>query len=230
MTGNLEALSEREKETLRLLLEGHDAKSIARYLGLSVHTVNERLRASRRKLGVSSSREAARLLASAQLSTPNSVVNKQIGVADDFVDVNKDRRRNGRKDAKHPVVLAIGGTLIMSLIIATAILTWVSSQDSRPGPLPNWSTATVAPERGTTKPSNSIRLDGGRLLWNGEEATEPMILIFLDATTQINEQPLIIFSYSAQTSSKRVQRARLMIDKAIECAPSDCLEITLAGR
>ena len=61
MTGNLEALSEREKETLRLLLQGYEAKSIAKHLGLSVHTVNERLRASRRKLEVSSSREAARL-------------------------------------------------------------------------------------------------------------------------------------------------------------------------
>ena len=46
-------LSEREKEALRLLLVGHDAKSIAGTLGLSVHTVNDRLRDARRKLGVS---------------------------------------------------------------------------------------------------------------------------------------------------------------------------------
>ncbi|GAA0731919.1 MULTISPECIES: helix-turn-helix domain-containing protein [Sphingomonas] len=57
------ALTEREKTTLRLLLAGHDAKSIARELELSVHTVNERLRDARRKLGVASSREAARRLA-----------------------------------------------------------------------------------------------------------------------------------------------------------------------
>ncbi len=53
-------LSEREKEALRLLLVGYDAKSIANTFGLSVHTVNDRLRDARRKLGVSSSREAAR--------------------------------------------------------------------------------------------------------------------------------------------------------------------------
>ena len=44
-------LSEREKEALRLLLVGHDAKSIATMLGLSVHTINDRLRDARRKLG-----------------------------------------------------------------------------------------------------------------------------------------------------------------------------------
>ncbi len=56
------ALTEREKQTLRLIVRGHDAKSIARELNLSVHTINERLRDARRKLAVSSSREAARML------------------------------------------------------------------------------------------------------------------------------------------------------------------------
>lgn len=62
MTTGLDALTERERHTLRLILRGHDAKSAARELGLSVHTVNERLRDARRKLGVTSSREAARRL------------------------------------------------------------------------------------------------------------------------------------------------------------------------
>jgi DNA-binding CsgD family transcriptional regulator len=62
MKGDVQSLSDRERETLRLLGRGHDAKSIASTLDLSVHTVNERLREVRRKLGVSSSREAARLL------------------------------------------------------------------------------------------------------------------------------------------------------------------------
>lgn len=62
------ALSEKEKQTLRLMVRGHDAKSIARSLNLSVHTINERLRDARRKLAVSSSREAARLLFEAENS------------------------------------------------------------------------------------------------------------------------------------------------------------------
>ena len=47
-------LTDKERQTLRLILRGHDAKSSARALGLSVHTVNERLREARRKLGVTS--------------------------------------------------------------------------------------------------------------------------------------------------------------------------------
>lgn len=70
MTDAAETLTEREKETLRLLLVGHDAKSIARDLGLSVHTVGDRLRDARCKPGVSSSREAARLLGRAECGTP----------------------------------------------------------------------------------------------------------------------------------------------------------------
>ncbi|PZO89435.1 MAG: LuxR family transcriptional regulator [Sphingomonas sanxanigenens] len=60
------ALTEKEKQTLRLIVRGHDAKSTARSLGLSVHTINERLRDARRKMAVSSSREAARLLLAAE--------------------------------------------------------------------------------------------------------------------------------------------------------------------
>lgn len=62
----VDALSEKEKQTLRLIVRGHDAKSTARTLGLSVHTINERLREARRKMSVSSSREAARLLLEAE--------------------------------------------------------------------------------------------------------------------------------------------------------------------
>ena len=74
-------LPEREKQVLRLLLGGHDAKSIGRELGLSTNIVNERLRDSRRKLGVGSSREAARVLALSEPATPNNIGNKQFGIA-----------------------------------------------------------------------------------------------------------------------------------------------------
>jgi DNA-binding CsgD family transcriptional regulator len=63
-------LTEKEKQTLRLIVCGHDAKSIARKLDLSVHTINERLRDARRKLAVSSSREAARMLFEAEGASP----------------------------------------------------------------------------------------------------------------------------------------------------------------
>ncbi len=79
----LDTLTEKEKQTLRLIVRGHDAKSVARSLGLSVHTVNERLRDARRKVAVSSSREAARLLFEAEGSvvtrSPESVGDTTIG-------------------------------------------------------------------------------------------------------------------------------------------------------
>jgi TonB family protein len=83
MKGGLASLSNREREMLGLLGRGHEAKSIASALGLSVHTVNERLRAARRKLGVSSSREAARLLLAheAGAEPSNKFGHNKIGVA-----------------------------------------------------------------------------------------------------------------------------------------------------
>jgi DNA-binding CsgD family transcriptional regulator len=73
-------LTERQKEILRLLLEGYDAKSAARQIGISVHTVNEHLREARRSLAVSSSREAARLLREAEVGTPNNTRPHSMGV------------------------------------------------------------------------------------------------------------------------------------------------------
>lgn len=55
-------LNEAERRVLRLLAEGHTAKSIATELGTSAAAVNERLREARRKTGIGSSRELARLL------------------------------------------------------------------------------------------------------------------------------------------------------------------------
>lgn len=77
------SLTDKEKQTLRLIVSGHDAKSIARELNLSVHTINERLREARRKMAVSSSREAARLLHQAEdrLSPPKSLGDMPLGEA-----------------------------------------------------------------------------------------------------------------------------------------------------
>lgn len=87
MTDSLDTLSEKEKEkaTLRLIVRGHDAKSAASELDLSVHTINERLRAARRKLDVTSSREAARLLLESEAGeageTPENLVREALGDA-----------------------------------------------------------------------------------------------------------------------------------------------------
>ena len=61
---DLGRLNEAERQVLYLLAEGHTAKSIANELDSTPAAVNERLREARRKTGVGSSRELARLLKS----------------------------------------------------------------------------------------------------------------------------------------------------------------------
>jgi len=122
MDGAVQTLTEREKETLRLLLAGHDAKSIARDLGLSVHTVNDRLRDARRKLGVSSSREAARLLSRAEGGTPEILAPTELGIAPPLPS-DTDRPPPGRwRSGDRPLFWLGGGMLIMSFIILAAML------------------------------------------------------------------------------------------------------------
>lgn len=62
MFGSSSGLNDRELEVLRLLAAGHTAKTIAVRLGRSETSINERLRTARRKTGIGSSRELARLL------------------------------------------------------------------------------------------------------------------------------------------------------------------------
>lgn len=61
-SADLARLNDAERRVLRLLSEGHTAKSIATELGTTAAAINERLREARRKTGVGSSRELARSL------------------------------------------------------------------------------------------------------------------------------------------------------------------------
>ncbi|MBO9714173.1 DUF4019 domain-containing protein [Sphingomonas sp.] len=128
------ALTEKEKQTLRLIVRGHDAKSIARSLGLSVHTINERLRDARRKMAVSSSREAARLLLAAESDgaglglgapTPELLGDMRIGEAAARAGVDQGAAPIGGagRGNRRPWIL-IGGllmTLLLGLLALTAV-------------------------------------------------------------------------------------------------------------
>jgi len=125
-------LSEREKETLRLLLGGHDAKSAATALGLSVHTVNERLREARRKLGVGSSREAARVLARAEGT--NFLGDKQLGVAE-MAGLDRERPPSDqRRRLGSPLVWLSGGMVMMFAIVAAVAIAMAPHGDGKAGP------------------------------------------------------------------------------------------------
>ncbi|MEC3912328.1 helix-turn-helix transcriptional regulator [Sphingobium sp. CR2-8] len=66
MAQTLPALSEGEKQCLRLVAQGFNSKEIARQLHVSEHTVDQRVRTSLRKFGVPSRKEAARLFVSVE--------------------------------------------------------------------------------------------------------------------------------------------------------------------
>lgn len=131
MNDGCQALTEKEKQTLRLIVRGHDAKSTARHLGLSVHTINERLRDARRKLEVSSSREAARLLFSAEGNDPDFLGDKQLGEAAASPGMTDPDAPHDGDARRRRLVWTIGGT-IMTLLLATLALAALQP-DAAPG-------------------------------------------------------------------------------------------------
>lgn len=143
MKQGYEALTEKEKHTLRLLLAGHDAKSMARHLGLSVHTVNERLRDARRKLSATSSKEAARLLREAEAAPPDPLWDKRLGDAGTTPAGQPSGQPDAASSAKHHAVWAIGGLAMISL--AVALLALSSSPQPEPDRAAPLAAATAAP-------------------------------------------------------------------------------------
>jgi DNA-binding CsgD family transcriptional regulator len=122
MAHTVHVLTAKEKEALRLLLAGHDAKSAARQLGRSVYTVHERLRGARRKLEVSSSKEAARMLREAEGTGPESFGDKLLVGAGAGLADQQGGRPSAESSAKHRKVWAIGGFAMISLAVAALAL------------------------------------------------------------------------------------------------------------
>jgi DNA-binding CsgD family transcriptional regulator len=82
MANPVESLSETQKESLRLVYRGYNAKEIARMHGVHPATVHQRLTAARRMLGVGRSMEAARMLADVEGSPVyEGVIYDEIDVA-----------------------------------------------------------------------------------------------------------------------------------------------------
>jgi DNA-binding CsgD family transcriptional regulator len=164
MTTGPDALTEREKDALRLLLRGHDAKSSARELGLSVHTVNERLREARRKLGVTSSREAARRLLAEEGAAPQIPGDKDLGDAPEGAaaagtTASAARRWGGRR----PAFILVGVTA-MSLIFAALFLAASPATVTLSGPEAPAAPATTSEAVGAARAAEMFlaMLDEGR--------------------------------------------------------------------
>lgn len=158
------ALSEKEKETLRLIVCGHDAKSAARHLDLSVHTINERLRDSRRKLSVSSSREAARIVLAAEAATPQFLTDTSFGDAEPGPDAQLDQGRSVRRRS----AWIVGGVLIMSSILALLAINALA-----PATAPTPATAAAA----SAQPMPAVKLDAATAAAATQEARAWLALV-----------------------------------------------------
>ena len=138
-TATTDELSDKEKETLRLIVRGHDAKSAARELDLSVHTINERLRAARRKLDVTSSREAARVLFESEGGAYENPAYAPLGDAAEAGPGEKPGAGQYR-----PIL--IGGIIAMSLLAITLALALAApSPEARAGDTPGAEAKAASP-------------------------------------------------------------------------------------
>lgn len=111
-------LNPAEREILTLLAQGHTAKSIASLTGKTAGSVNERLREARRKTGVASSRELARLLA--QADSPKNR-DEQIGVGASHTPDASQARRSALRGPRAKGIIAMG-VLISAVALGAAML------------------------------------------------------------------------------------------------------------
>ena len=114
-------LSDKEREVLRLLARGHDTKSAAATLRLSVHTVNERLREARLKTRAGSSRAAARLLA--EQEDPEFLGPSKFVVPDRVAGAEQDGRSkrwptDGSRFLSHWGIPMLTSAIVAAVIVA----------------------------------------------------------------------------------------------------------------
>lgn len=166
MTQRSQALTEKEKQTLRLLMHGHDAKSMARHLGLSVHTINERLRDARRKMEVSSSRQAARQLCDIERHDPEFLGPKPFGDAATTHGGTENQTPAEATSMVRRFGLIVGG-IFMSLSLALFALSSLSGTARAPATPQSAAPSTSAAETAAVQSARQwlALVDSGD--WNG---------------------------------------------------------------
>jgi DNA-binding CsgD family transcriptional regulator len=109
-------LTDRERDVLRLLASGHTVKTIAAQLGASEAAINERLRDARRKTGVGSSRELARLL------DAQKIWDRKIDLPADSAPVNPSIQpaNAGRFRSKGQIIMLITLAFAAAAMVAVA--------------------------------------------------------------------------------------------------------------
>ena len=112
MQAALARLTDNEKECLRRRLQQQTAKEMALDLGVSPHAVEKRLKMARAKLGLSSSLEAARLLAASegyQRTGPQSA------------DLDGVRKRRNKWLIRPPILGALAMSILAAVLLAVAM-------------------------------------------------------------------------------------------------------------
>lgn len=126
-------LTDKELEVLRMLTAGHTIKSIAATLGRSEASINERLRDARRKTGIGSSRELARLVAG-QENWPRKTDLSPAGQAGDVPEQPAAAVRHSQK----------GKIAMFTLIPLAAGLLFAASTSQQPAQEPAQATSAQA--------------------------------------------------------------------------------------
>jgi DNA-binding CsgD family transcriptional regulator len=126
---DLSRLNGAERRVLRLLAEGHTAKSIANAIGTTPAAVNERLREARRKTGVGSSRELARVLKAQEIR------HEQMGVGGGRSPVASLYRSDAEPWRPRTGVFAMIAVLLVSVAGAAALMTQQPTTESTIDPL-----------------------------------------------------------------------------------------------
>ena len=127
MRAAIQRLTIGERECLKRCMDHQTAKEMALDLGVSPHAVEKRLKMARAKLGISSSLEAAKLVAAADeanclvpqtsgLSGTNAIV-EEVPAAIPLPSTTQGERR--------PSIYVISGAILMILVAAAALMFWL---------------------------------------------------------------------------------------------------------
>ncbi len=182
---DLSRLSDAERRALLLLACGHTAKSAAAELGVSEGAVNERLREARRKTGVGSSRQLARLVADdgtgsgpgdaagdgtavpandapaetplgASGASPQESRDEKIGMAAPRPP-GQDGRRKPASRAAWPLLAGASAMIVMAAAIG-AFAALAVADHKEPRPLAPPRVVAVSPAPGAVVPAGALAL------------------------------------------------------------------------
>lgn len=147
----IQRLTMAERECLKRCLDHQTAKQMALDLGISPHAVEKRLKMARAKLGLSSSLEAAKLVASSERSgglvpEPSDLLSE--GAWPDEGGSDAAPRNETARTPRRSLLFAVSGATLMSILAAAAMMIWAQSSDvsegqARPSPA-NASTPSAA--------------------------------------------------------------------------------------